>query len=57
MLRKIDLDVQAEDLEAEAARLVALGAVRRQEAAHQEFGIRWILLADPEGNEVCVVPA
>ncbi|HEX9260373.1 MAG TPA: VOC family protein [Acidimicrobiales bacterium] len=54
---RLHIDIAADDLEAEAARLVALGARRLQEAPVEEFGISWILLADPEGNELCVVPA
>lgn len=37
---------------AEAERLVALGATRLE--AHEEFGVYWIVLQDPEGNEFCV---
>jgi predicted enzyme related to lactoylglutathione lyase len=52
---RLHLDIAASDLEAEAERLVALGATRIREDPVEEFGIS-ILLADPEGNEVCVVP-
>jgi hypothetical protein len=47
---RVHLDLRADDVEAEAARLVALGAT-----------ILWrvddfITLADPEGNELCLFP-
>jgi hypothetical protein len=47
---RVHLDLRADDVEAEAARLVALGAA-----------ILWrvddfITLADPEGNELCLFP-
>lgn len=59
---RLHLDLEAADLDAEADRLVALGATRvpsHQAASGEvaEFGIRWITMADPEGNEFCVVPA
>ncbi|MGD9704703.1 MAG: VOC family protein [Acidimicrobiia bacterium] len=47
------LDLHTEHLEAEVARLVTLGAGVVHEK-HQ-WGTRWFTLADPEGNEFCVV--
>jgi catechol 2,3-dioxygenase-like lactoylglutathione lyase family enzyme len=38
--------------EAEVARLVDLGATRLAD----EPGLPWVVLADPEGNEFCVLP-
>ncbi|MFN8125412.1 MAG: VOC family protein [Candidatus Nanopelagicales bacterium] len=50
----LDLDLDpGEPLEPEVARLVALGAV--EGPVTEEFGLRWSTLADPEGNEFCVV--
>ena len=46
-------DFVAEDLEADVARLVSLGATRL--ADHAEWGARWVTMADPEGNEFDVV--
>lgn len=46
---RMHLDLHVEDPEAEAARLVALGATRTGEAELGE--IRWITMLDPEGNE------
>ena len=47
------LDLHTEDLDAEVSRLVGLGA----SVAHEKFewGVHWKTLADPEGNEFCVV--
>jgi hypothetical protein len=39
-------------LEAEAARLVDLGAVELYR--HDDVDGRWITMADPEGNELCL---
>ncbi|MFI6299730.1 VOC family protein [Nonomuraea sp. NPDC050790] len=48
---RVHLDVRAADVEAERARLEALGAT---EVARHES---WIVLADPEGNDFCLHPA
>lgn len=48
---RVHLDLRAPDVDAEAARLVGLGA--RELAKVQD----WIVLADPEGGEFCVQPA
>lgn len=49
---RMHVDFHAEDREAEVARLVALGAT--QHATHNEWGVTWTVLTDPEGNEFCV---
>ncbi|MFD3652561.1 VOC family protein [Streptomyces sp. NPDC058620] len=48
----LDLHAGPERREAEAARLVELGASILRSVAEQ--GGTWIVLADPEGNEFCV---
>ena len=53
---RMHLDIHADDIEAEAERLVGLGATR-VEGPIAEWGERWIVLADPEGNELCVCSA
>ena len=50
---RLHIDVYAVDIEAEADRLVALGATRTSEP-FDEHGAKWIVMADPEGNEFCV---
>lgn len=52
---KMHLDLHADDLEAEVARLLAAGATEVGRRSIGEFG--WVTLADPEGNEFCVAPA
>jgi Glyoxalase-like domain len=46
---RLHLDLSGPDWRAEADRLVSLGATKLSE--HAEYGIEWITLADPEGNE------
>jgi predicted enzyme related to lactoylglutathione lyase len=49
---RMHLDLIVDDIEAEAARFVSLGATRGESFA--ELGIHWIAMHDPEGNEVCL---
>jgi predicted enzyme related to lactoylglutathione lyase len=51
---RLHLDLMADDLEAAAARVESLGA-RRTGESHAEFGLDWIILQDPEGNEFCII--
>jgi hypothetical protein len=49
---RLHLDFRPDDRDAEVARLLALGA------AHADVGQgeqSWVVLADPEGNEFCVL--
>ena len=50
---RVHIDFYAADMEAEAERLVELGA---REIGRHNFGeeFRWIVLADPAGNAFCV---
>lgn len=52
---RMHLDLRVPDLDAELARLVALGAERRTENPVEEDGWSWHVLADPDGNEFCVL--
>jgi predicted enzyme related to lactoylglutathione lyase len=52
---RLHLDLHVADVDAESARLVGLGATAT--GAVEEFGLRWIVMADPEGNEFCVCAA
>ena len=54
---RMHLDIEVPDIEAEATRLVALGATRVQDETLSEHGTTWILMHDPEGNEFCVCDA
>jgi len=49
---RVHLDFAADDRHAEVARLQRLGATSLAE--HEVPGLRWTVLADPEGNEFCV---
>lgn len=51
---RLHLDLRVEDLEAEVERLARLGATRTSEEV-REHGFRWVVMADPEGNEFCVL--
>ena len=51
---RLHLDLHVVDVAAAADRLTALGAQRVRRV--DQFGIFWITMLDPEGNEFCVVP-
>jgi hypothetical protein len=52
---RLHLDiVVGDEIEAETARLLELGATRVTDLI-EEVGTSWIVLADPEGNEFCLV--
>jgi predicted enzyme related to lactoylglutathione lyase len=50
---RMHVDLLADDLDAETERLVGLGARVLHEK--REWGAHWRTLADPEGNEFCLV--
>jgi predicted enzyme related to lactoylglutathione lyase len=52
---RMHLDLRVPDLDAEVARLVSLGARRITESPIAEDGWAWHVLADPDGNEFCVL--
>jgi catechol 2,3-dioxygenase-like lactoylglutathione lyase family enzyme len=52
---RLHVDIEVGDqIEAECARLIGLGATRRSDPI-AEAGTEWIVMADPEGNEFCLV--
>jgi predicted enzyme related to lactoylglutathione lyase len=51
---RMHLDIHVSDIDAEAVRLESLGARRVSSSPYDEHGTQWHLLADPEGNELCV---
>ena len=57
---RIHIDLAADDVTAEATRLVELGAGAADVTPDGAFawreanGIPWLTLADPEGNEFCI---
>ena len=51
---RMHFDIETPDVDAEVARLEAIGARRLEAEARHEHGTTWVVLADPEGNEFCV---
>lgn len=51
---RMHLDIEVRDVDAEVSRLEGLGARRSESDARAEHGTRWVIMADPEGNEFCV---
>ena len=49
---RVHVDCGVSDIEAEAARLIELGATRGD--LLREDGFVWAVMADPEGNEFCI---
>jgi predicted enzyme related to lactoylglutathione lyase len=52
---RLHLDLRPDDQAAEVARLEALGA--RRVDIGQGTSVTWVVMADPEGNEFCVLRA
>jgi predicted enzyme related to lactoylglutathione lyase len=52
---RLHIDLAPEDRDAEVERVVALGATRADIGQNDE--VTWVVLADPEGNEFCVLSA
>lgn len=50
---RLHLDLRPDDRDAEVARIEALGATRVD--IGQGPDVTWVVLADPEGNEFCVL--
>jgi predicted enzyme related to lactoylglutathione lyase len=52
---RLHLDLRTADLDAEVRRVLGLGATLITDQAVIEDGWRWHVLADPDGNEFCVL--
>jgi predicted enzyme related to lactoylglutathione lyase len=52
---RVHLDVTVDDVEAAARRVAELGG-SRVGGLREMNGYRWQVMADPEGNEFCLVP-
>jgi hypothetical protein len=52
---RLHLDLRPDDQEAEVARLEELGAKRIDIGQSPE--VTWVVMADPEGNEFCILRA
>lgn len=49
---RLHLDLTSGDLDADIARLLAVGATKIVD--YEMYGGRWATLADPDGNQFCV---
>ena len=54
---RMHLDIETPAVDDEVSRLEGLGASRIGAEAVEEHGNRWVVMADPEGNEFCVCNA
>ena len=54
---RMHFDIETPTVDDEVARLEELGARRIVDDAIEEHGNRWVVMADPEGNEFCVCNA
>jgi predicted enzyme related to lactoylglutathione lyase len=52
---RVHLDLRTRDLDAEVARVIALGATMLTKDPVREAGWEWHVLADPDSNEFCVL--
>jgi predicted enzyme related to lactoylglutathione lyase len=52
---RVHLDLRTRDLEAEVSRVTALGATVLTSLPIIEDGWTWRVLADPDGNEFCIL--
>jgi predicted enzyme related to lactoylglutathione lyase len=52
---RLHFDLRPQDQEAEVARLEALGAKKIEIGQSNYEGTTWVVMADPEGNEFCVL--
>ncbi len=52
---RLHLDLRTGDLAAEVGRVLGLGAALLTTEPVVEYGWRWHILADPDGNEFCVL--
>jgi predicted enzyme related to lactoylglutathione lyase len=52
---RLHLDLRPDDQDAEVERLISLGA--RRASIGQPDDVTWVVMADPEGNEFCVLRA
>ncbi|MFI5099606.1 MAG: VOC family protein, partial [Actinomycetes bacterium] len=50
---RLHLDLRPSDQDAEVARLEQLGA--RRVSVGQDETVTWVVMADPDGNEFCVL--
>lgn len=54
---RVHFDIETPTVDEEVTRLEGLGAQRIKADPIEEHGNRWVVMADPEGNEFCVCNA
>lgn len=54
---RLHFDLRPEDQEAEVARALDLGATHTDIGQHEDPDVTWVVLADPDGNELCILRA
>ena len=54
---RMHFDIETRTVDDEVSRLESLGAHRLVVDAVEEHGNRWVVMADPEGNEFCICNA
>jgi predicted enzyme related to lactoylglutathione lyase len=52
---RLHLDIRVDDIEPATVQIETLGGRRLPVEDFQEHGYRWRVMADPEGNEFCLV--
>jgi predicted enzyme related to lactoylglutathione lyase len=55
MKNRVHLDFRPDDQDAEVARFESLGAKRVNVGQEGNPDVTWVVLADPDGNEFCVL--
>jgi predicted enzyme related to lactoylglutathione lyase len=53
---RLHVDLAVEDLDGAFAQIVAFGGSAVSDILEMPGGYRWRVMADPEGNEFCIVP-
>jgi predicted enzyme related to lactoylglutathione lyase len=53
---RLHVDLAVDDLDDAFAKIVALGGSAVSDILEMSGGYRWRVMADPEGNEFCIVP-
>jgi predicted enzyme related to lactoylglutathione lyase len=54
---RLHLDLRPTDQASEVERLISLGATHVEIGQSEDQSVSWVVLADPEGNEFCVLKA
>jgi predicted enzyme related to lactoylglutathione lyase len=53
---RLHVDLEDDDLDEAVSRIRALGGSTASDVRELPGGYRWRVMADPEGNEFCIVP-